>query len=117
MSDTPNKDLNQEALPFFARFLEGQDSEEIEELSEEDMEAVAGGRQVVTRKYPSDSDEPHGSHGRLVTRKYPSDNDEPRGSQRRLVTRKYPSDSDEPQRGGRVVTYKYPSDNDEPRSR
>lgn len=43
--------------PFFVRFLEAQELEE-----------VAGGK-PVTRKYPSDRDE-------AVTMKYPSDSDE-----------------------------------------
>jgi hypothetical protein len=47
MSDkkTPKKEIK----PFFALFLEGMDKEE--------MERITGGR--VTRKYPSDKDEPN----------------------------------------------------------
>lgn len=48
--------------PFFARYLEGQD-----------LEQVAGGR-FTTLKYPSDKDEIY------QTLKYPSDGDEPTGT-------------------------------------
>ena len=56
--------------PFFARFLEAQE-----------LDQVAGGLKLQTKKYPSDSDE-------AVTEKYPSDSDE-------FVTLKYPSDGDD----------------------
>jgi hypothetical protein len=46
--------------PFFARLLEAQE-----------LEQVAGGSSIATRKYPSDNDEDV-----LVTLKFPSDNDE-----------------------------------------
>ncbi len=68
MSDPNKKDLNSEVVPFFARFLEGQITEE---LSEEEMEAVKGGGDPVTMKYPSDNED-----GSVVTRKYPSDGDD-----------------------------------------
>ncbi len=75
------------SLPFFTRFLEGQDNAE---------------RSAVTHKYPSDRDE-------IVTMKYPSDDDEGgeesafgsvrqldgAGNQNRTQTLKYPSDRDE----------------------
>jgi|ERR1044071_838935 hypothetical protein len=76
------------SLPFFTRFLEGQDNN--------------AERSAVTHKYPSDWDE-------MVTMKYPSDDDEGGeesafGSVRQLdgganqssiQTLKYPSDRDE----------------------
>jgi hypothetical protein len=75
------------SLPFFTRFLEGQNNAE---------------RSAVTHKYPSDWDE-------MVTMKYPSDDDEggddrafgsvrsmeDAGNQNRAQTLKYPSDRDE----------------------
>lgn len=74
------------SLPFFTRFLEGQDNAE---------------RSAVTHKYPSDWDE-------MVTMKYPSDDDEGgddrafgstqqtnEGNQSSIQTLKYPSDRDE----------------------
>jgi hypothetical protein len=75
------------SLPFFTRFLEGQDNAE---------------RSAVTHKYPSDWDE-------MVTMKYPSDDDEGgeesvfgsvrqadgAGNQNLARTLKYPSDRDE----------------------
>ena len=42
------------AVPFFARYLEGQT---IQEMSEEEMEAMGGGRVGVTEKYPSDHED------------------------------------------------------------
>jgi len=77
-------------VPFFARFLENQQQEE-----------VKGGATVQpidtfdTTKFPSDNDE-------YITLKYPSDEDE-------QITLKYPSDEDEPS----DITLKYPSDNEE----
>lgn len=97
MANKKEQNSNSPAVPFFARYLEGQLCEEV---SEEDAEAVAGGSLMVTMKYPSDGeDAPSG--GDYVTRKYPSDSDEvghgypiplpPSGP----VTAKAPSDSDE----------------------
>jgi hypothetical protein len=95
MPEGTPEDLNSQAVPFFARFLEGQN---VEEISDEESEAVSGGVKYHTEKYPSDKDE-----GVVTTLKYPSDNED--GG---LVTKKYPSDNDE-----YAVTLKYPSDNDE----
>ncbi len=53
-----NDNNEKPALPFFARFLEGQELDE-----------VVGARGARTLKYPSDADE-------AVTMKYPSDDDE-----------------------------------------
>ncbi|MDT5271254.1 MAG: hypothetical protein QOH49_3440 [Acidobacteriota bacterium] len=69
------------SLPFFARFLEGQNSEE---------------RIAATTKYPSDLDE-------YMTMKYPSDGDDDyptsdsvlQAAPVRRQTLKYPSDRDE----------------------
>lgn len=70
MSEKEKQGWQPEAVPFFARFLEGQGTEE---LSDEEMQAIAGGKKnkpVTTMKYPSDGDE------MLTTMKYPSDGDE-----------------------------------------
>ncbi|HLO89310.1 MAG TPA: microviridin/marinostatin family tricyclic proteinase inhibitor [Nostocaceae cyanobacterium] len=72
------ENLDSQAVPFFARFLENQDCEDI---SAEEMETVNGGCSLATRKYPSDNEE-------VVTKKYPSDTDE-------FVTLKYPSDGED----------------------
>jgi len=81
MSNIKIEDLDSQAVPFFARFLEGQS---YEDLSEEEMAAVTGGcgEIVTTLKFPSDQEEG-------VTKKYPSDSDE------LAVTQKYPSDGDD----------------------
>lgn len=100
MSDKEKQGRQPEAVPFFARYLEGQD---IEELSDEEMQAVAGGGDVTTLKYPSD-----GEDGGVETRKYPSDSEDGGGCGG-MVTKKFPSDSDEDVN----VTMKYPSDGDD----
>ncbi|MBN4004732.1 microviridin/marinostatin family tricyclic proteinase inhibitor [Nostoc sp. LPT] len=91
MSENKPEELNSQAVPFFARFLEGQS---IEDLSDEESKAILGGCKnatnqnndevVQTQKYPSDQED-----GTTVTKKYPSDNDE------YPVTQKYPSDGDD----------------------
>jgi len=81
MPETRHEDSNSQAVPFFARFLEGQN---VEEISDEESEAVSGGAKYQTLKYPSDNED-----GGIVTKKYPSDNDE------YAVTQKYPSDGDD----------------------
>lgn len=91
MSDNKPKDLNSQAVPFFARFLEAQS---LEDLSNQESQAIIGGtcgvikinddQQVQTLKYPSDQEDSSN-----VTKKYPSDTDE------FAVTQKYPSDGDE----------------------
>jgi len=90
VSENKPEDLNSQAVPFFARFLEGQS---FEDLSDEESEAISGGTCGVTQKradaiaqtlkFPSDQEE-----GGIATRKYPSDSDE-------AVTNKYPSDGDD----------------------
>jgi hypothetical protein len=99
-----DKPINSKAVPFFARYLE----EQLEDLSEEEMKAIGGGKGLImTKKYPSDQEEGGEITDKLsdvaVTLKYPSDQEDSGG-----VTEKYPSDSDE-----WAVTMKYPSDGDD----
>lgn len=101
MSNDDKQALTQ-AVPFFARYLEGQFCED---LSVEETEAVRGGIAdvgsgiVTTLKYPSDNED--GGNG--ITRKYPFDQED--GGPK--LTKKYPSDADE------AYTNKYPSDGDD----
>ncbi|MBW4614010.1 MAG: microviridin/marinostatin family tricyclic proteinase inhibitor [Desmonostoc vinosum HA7617-LM4] len=85
MSNIKVDNLDSQAVPFFARFLEGQS---LEDLSEEEMDKVGGGCRVMTRKYPSDQEDGHGKGG--VTEKFPSDNED--GG---VVTLKFPSDNED----------------------
>lgn len=70
MSEIDIKDLTKEPVesPFFARYLEGQ-------LSDEEQKSVVGGQKrplqpiAVTLAYPSDQDI-------VTTMRYPSDNEE-----------------------------------------
>ncbi|MEH2380496.1 MAG: microviridin/marinostatin family tricyclic proteinase inhibitor [Nostoc sp.] len=80
MSEIKPEDLNSQAVPFFARFLEGQNAED---LSDQQSEVISGGCTAVTKKYPSDSDEagtqqcPSGNEDAgVVTLKFPSDNED-----------------------------------------
>ncbi|KAB8333299.1 microviridin/marinostatin family tricyclic proteinase inhibitor [Scytonema tolypothrichoides VB-61278] len=107
MSDSDKQASNDKAVPFFARYLEGQFCED---LSEEEMENVHGGSTeisdakggiVTTLKYPSDNEE----GGSVITKRHPSDKDDCGGGI--SVTRKYPSDNED------AVTLKYPSDGDD----
>ena len=89
MSDIDKQE--KKAVPFFARFLEGQ---HIAEMSEEESEAIGGGREgeepdeiVTTLKYPSDNED-----GGVMTEKFPSDQEDGNG---RPVTRKFPSDQED----------------------
>ncbi|MBD2193911.1 MULTISPECIES: microviridin/marinostatin family tricyclic proteinase inhibitor [Calothrix] len=105
MSDIKLHDLDSPAVPFFARYLEGQYSEE---LSEEELSGVGGGIRFATKKYPSDHENGGGitkprKDEIAVTLKYPSDHED--GA---IATKKYPSDNEE-----LVTTQKYPSDNEE----
>ncbi|MBD2535142.1 microviridin/marinostatin family tricyclic proteinase inhibitor [Nostoc flagelliforme FACHB-838] len=80
MSEKKPEELNSQAVPFFARFLEGQS---FEDLSDQESEAIRGGTCGVTKKkddelvqtlkFPSDQED---SPAPIETRKYPSDNDE-----------------------------------------
>ncbi len=90
MSKNKPEDLNSQAVPFFARFLEGQS---LEDLSDEESKAIIGGcnhainkkndEGVQTLKFPSDQEDG------AVTKKHPSNSDE------YAVTQKFPSDSDD----------------------
>ena len=75
MADKKRQNLDAHAVPFFARYLEGQ----LEELSEEEAEAVGGGYFSISKKHPFSC---------YVTKKYPSDCDEGPIA----VTLKFPSD-------------------------
>ena len=88
MADKKRQDLNSHAVPFFARYLEGQ----LEELSDEEAEAVGGGGggKPTTRKWPSDNDE-DGGGGFMITEKWPSNKEDDPVA----MTMKYPSDTDE----------------------
>ncbi|BAY82997.1 hypothetical protein NIES267_24830 [Calothrix parasitica NIES-267] len=101
MSGKDKKKFNSDAVPFFARYLEGQ---YCEDLSEEEMDEVHGGLSkpekmkidlshpkdiVMTMKYPSDNEDSSPKHPPVgMTRKYPSDADE-------AMTNKFPSDGDD----------------------
>ncbi|MEH2121379.1 microviridin/marinostatin family tricyclic proteinase inhibitor [Nostoc sp.] len=91
MSENKPEELNSQAVPFFARFLEGQN---FEDLSDQESEGIGGGRCGVTNKHKKDE--------LRETRKYPSDQED-------VVTKKAPSDSDEQV----FTTLKSPSDSDE----
>jgi hypothetical protein len=113
MSETDNQNLKQEAVPFFARYLEGQINF-IEEISEEETQTVAGGTggkkkfpfNNLTKKAPSDHEDLSGG-AIVVTLKHPSDQED------MVVTLKHPSDQEDVLGGGIGVTEKYPSDSDE----
>jgi hypothetical protein len=105
-------DNNHQAVPFFARFLEGQFCED---LSVEEMDRVQGGLKFIapTKKHP-----PEGPDGIVTTLKFPSDQEDGGGGHNPItsklkdeyaVTKKYPSDSDE----HIAITQKYPSDGDD----
>ena len=69
MTQSNNQNNNVSAVPFFARYLEGQVTQK---LTTEDLEKISGGNKqppVQTDRFPSDVDDP-------ITLKYPSDNDE-----------------------------------------
>lgn len=111
MSDNDKQDLLQ-AVPFFARYLEGQINF-IEEISESESQDVGGGTTAMTLKYPSDNEEGSGDGKIAMTKKYPSDNEDSLGGGGVPVTRKYPSDCEDSLGGSKVVTQKYPSDGDD----
>ena len=100
---------DRQAVPFFARYLEGQFCED---LSVEEMNEVHGGLRLLppTTKHPPESDD-----GIVTTLKFPSDQEDGGGGHDNklkdeyAVTKKYPSDSDE----HIAVTQKYPSDGDD----
>ena len=88
MSDMNERDSNQEAVPFFARFLEGQ-LDYMEDMSEEEIQAMAGGSKAVTRKFPSDQED-HSGGKPVIPKKCPSDPKDHSGG-----ILEYPSDADE----------------------
>lgn len=92
MSDMDKQDLKQEAVPFFARYLEGQ-IDFIEEISDEETQAVVGGKGV--KKLPNDKNHSSSCGSKLVTRKYPSDNEDVSGGGGTVVTLKFPSDNED----------------------
>ena len=99
MSEKNEKKLNFNAVPFFARYLEGQ---YCEDLSEEEMDEVHGGlskRDKISASHPK---------GIAMTMKYPSDNEDSSPKHPPVaMTKKYPSDADE------AMTNKFPSDGDD----
>jgi hypothetical protein len=111
MSDINKQDLKQEAVPFFARYLEGQINF-IEEISDEETQAVVGSGEGVKKKLPNNEKHPLGCGGKVMTEKYPSDNEDVSGGGI-LVTRKYPSDNEDVSGGEIAMTLKYPSDNED----
>ncbi|MBD0388035.1 MAG: microviridin/marinostatin family tricyclic proteinase inhibitor [Nostoc sp. C3-bin3] len=96
MSENKLEELNSQAVPFFARFLEGQS---FEDLSDEESEGIGGGSCSLTKKDKAQTK----NLLKPQTRKYPSDQED-------VGTGNYPSDSDEQQM---FVTLKFPSDNEE----
>ncbi|NJM67728.1 MAG: microviridin/marinostatin family tricyclic proteinase inhibitor [Acaryochloris sp. RU_4_1] len=84
MTNIDQQNNHLEAVPFFARYLEGQVAED---LSEAEMAAVSGGQTV----YPTEPD--GGIGGGAVTQKYPSDNED--GGSGGVMTKKYPSDQED----------------------
>ncbi|MFH7028992.1 MAG: microviridin/marinostatin family tricyclic proteinase inhibitor [Heteroscytonema crispum UTEX LB 1556] len=103
-------DNNKQAMPFFARYLEGQFCED---LSVEEMNEVQGGLKlaaptpkhppesfdgiVTTRKFPSDQEEDGGNHPiTVITKKHPSEELQFDPKPRPFVTNAYPSDREGP---------------------
>jgi len=105
-----------QGLPFFARFLESQ-------AQPGQMAPKVGSGdigQMVTMKFPSDSeDSGDGDGGVSVTKKFPSDAEDTGGDVDGgvSVTKKFPSDAEDTGGdvggGGISVTMKYPSDNED----
>lgn len=90
MSDKKQQKDNSQALPFFARYLEGQFSENFEDLSEEEMQEVQGGlRFPVKPKHPRSKDDDI-----VGTLKFPNDQADV-GHIPTYYTKKYPSDGDD----------------------
>ncbi len=106
MSNMEKPEENSQAVPFFARYLEGQ---WCEELSEEEMDDVRGGRGFAfTEKFPSDFED----HAGCLTRKSPSDHEDAGGGPG-FFTKKYPSDHEEGGGGPIAMTQKFPSDQED----
>ncbi|MBE8968612.1 microviridin/marinostatin family tricyclic proteinase inhibitor [Nostocales cyanobacterium LEGE 12452] len=90
MSENKPEKLNSQAVPFFARFLEGQS---LEDLSEEESKGIIGGCNSTTNTNPNND-------GLVQTLKYPSDQEEGAVTTKPdnddyAVTQKYPSDGDD----------------------
>lgn len=49
---------DKQVLPFFARYLENQ----AEDMSAEELDEISGGADIVTQRYPSDSDDVDGGY-------------------------------------------------------
>ena len=74
MTNHENHLSNSKELPFFARYLEGQITQEI---SAEEAKKIGGGLSpLATFKYPSDVDEIIPPKDAATTHKFPSDLDE-----------------------------------------
>jgi hypothetical protein len=86
-------------LPFFARFLEGQQPE----ATDRKVALTGDSTPLIKPKRPGDTG------GIVTTRKYPSDAEDHTGGGI-VTTRKYPSDAEDHTGGGIVTTQKYPSD-------
>jgi hypothetical protein len=122
-SQTQTIERPEQELPFFARFLEGQQPEvanervvltadRIIETKPLNRPGDLGGKEtVVTNKFPSDAEDNTGG-GIVTTRKYPSDAEDNTGGGI-VTTRKYPSDAEDNTGGGTVTTQKYPSDGED----
>jgi Serine endopeptidase inhibitors len=95
-NDSAGKDL-----PFFARFLEGQHPEVVDNK-------VALTDSPTIEIQPSTSSSELGKKGTVTTRKYPSDAEDNTGGGT-VSTMKYPSDAED-STGGIMTTNKYPSD-------
>lgn len=95
MSENKLEELNSQAVPFFARFLEGQS---FEDLSDEESEEIGGGSCGLTKKDKAQTKK----FLKPQTKKFPSDQED-------VVTEKHPSDSDEQM----FVTLKFPSDGED----
>lgn len=106
-------------LPFFARFLEGQES-----TTATDRIALTDDSKVTTAKFPSDQED--GGDVKIVVPTNPSQ----KPGENLNLTRKYPSDQEDntgdrptrirdrnrhplPGNGGQSYTKKYPSDNED----
>ena len=75
MLENGKEDLTEQPVPFFAKFLEGQNHED---LSDEELELVSGGktRNIQTTAYPSDQEgvgKPPLNNHLIQTKKFPSD--------------------------------------------
>lgn len=96
MSENKPEELNSQAVPFFARFLEGQS---FEDLSDEESEGIGGGNYGLTKKKSGLTKK---NKGKVQTKKFPSDQED-------VVTEKHPCDHEEQL----VTTLKFPSDNED----